>query len=224
MILPSQSVFEHRTAQFGAVLGARLSLPSRLCKAAGVMVARPRAQSGCSARYPSPAGRRGCPQRRTSCFFSATGGKKSPSASLALRRFMPNLWSIGAAQTALNKPKRGKETCEDLQNTLQPSVRLCFSADAVTPLASKPSWAAAQVLQRPQSPRAILPPVRSSARLATLPTARHTRPVANGVAGALSGAKTYQKPAAECSVAGFFRDQIRVQTRPARAIKGTDHV
>lgn len=224
MILPNQSVFERGTAQFGAVAGLPLSRQASLCKAQDVMVARPRAQSGCSARYPSPAGCCGCLQGREPCFFPVAGGDQSPSVNLAMQRFMPYIWCTGAAKTALDKPKRGKEICEHLQNGLQPSVRLHFSADAETPLASKPSWAAAQVWRRPQSPRATLPQARSLVPSATLPIVRHTRPVANGLAGALSGAKTYQKPAAEYSVAGFFRDQTRVQTRPARAIKGTDHV
>ena len=232
MILPIASSFEQGTAHFRAVRTCPLPPHLRSCKVAGVMVARPRAQSIFSACYPSPAGRCGCPQGCAPCFFPATGGGNSLSGDLAARPLMSSSWHIGVAKTARNKSRhksrRGKETCKQLQNGLRPSARQHFSVGAETRLASRPSWAAEQVLRRRLSPKATLPQAQLSVPSATWPIASNTRHAAKGVATALRGARNNLKPASEFSDAGFFCDQthdeIRARTIIARTKEGTDHV
>ena len=226
MNLPTHSTFEQGTAHLGANSLAPLLLYTAPCKAVGVMVAQVRAQSFCSVRYPSPAGRCGCDQGCTPCFFHATGCENSRPCSLAMRPLLPNSWFIGAAKTARIKPIRGKESCEHSQNGLRPSVPLRSSQAAEKHLRNKRSWERALALELLQSPKATWVQARSSARSAMWPTARNSRRAADRVTAALYGARHNLKAMFERSsdVAFFMHSGGRVARLQRLNEEGTDHV
>lgn len=199
MNLPTKTSFEQGTAHFWAAPRSPLSLHSAPCKAKDVMVAHIWAQSFCSVRYPSPAGRCSCPQGCAPCFFPATGGDNSLGGDLATRPLMPTSWRIGAAKTARNKPRRGKETCEHSQNGLRPSAPQHFSRAAAKHSPNKRSWEQGQALALQLSPKAIWPLERSLAPSAMWPTARNSRHAVKRVTAALSGARHNLKAMSERS-------------------------
>lgn len=226
MNLPMHSTFEQGTAHLRANFLDPLLLHSAPCKAGGVMVAHVRAQSVSSVRYPSPAGRCGPPQGCTPCFFHATGGEYSRPCSLARRPLLPNSWFVGAAKTARIKPIRGKETCEHLQNGLQPSVPLRSSRAAEKHLQNKRSWEQERALELLQSPKATWAQARSSERWAMWPTARNSRRAVNRVTAAPHGARHDLKAMFESSsdVAFFMHSGGRIARLQRLNEEGTDHV
>ena len=226
MTLPMTSPFEQGTAYNRAVPQLSLSRQSASCKALPVMVARVRAQGVCSARYPSPAGRCGCPQGCAPCFFPATGGANSRASGLAMRRYRPNVRVTGAAETARHKPKRGKERCKQLPNGLRPSVSQPCLVAVATHSPNKRSWVRAQALALRLSPRAIWPQARSLAWSATWPTARNSRHAADRVTAAPLGARHTVKAMSEpaSGVAFFMHSGERFARLQRLNEEGTDHV
>ena len=230
MKLPMQPLIERRYAHFATSrpIGV-LSLASP-CKSVDVMVAHGRARGACLIRYPSPAGRGGCPQGHRPCFFNATVGFGKRQGNSTKRRIMPISSGMTAAQTAARKAIRGKELCKRSQNGALPFSLLGFSADAATPLPNKLCSAVVQGRQLRMSPKATCSRERLSAQWRTSPIARHIRHAAKALtqttprlayAGALYTKATSKHACSEVA----FSLPMTTGGQPANATtKGTGYV
>ncbi len=229
MNLPMQPLIERRYAHFAEPRPRGLLPQISACQGQGVMVAHVRARGASLIRYPSPAGRGGCPQGRRPCFFIATVGEGKGQGNSTKRRIVPNSCGMTAAKTAAKKTIRGKELCKRSQNGLLPSVRPHCLADAETLSPSKPFSAAVPGLRRHMSQRATCSQARLLARLAMSPIARHTRRAAdltNATSLSASQTATLNRATSKHTCFGVaFSLPITTGGQPANATtKGSSHV
>ena len=229
MNLPMQPQIERSLAHLHNLKPCGLLPAANACKGQPVMVAHGRARGASLIRYPSPAGRGGCPQGRRPCFFLATGGGQKGQGSSTKRPIVLSSLGVKAAKTAQNKCKRGKELCKRSQNGLQRSARRHCSLAAATPSLNKPSSAAARAQLCHMSPKVTCSPVPLSARYQTSLTVRNSRHAAKLTTthfAASSGAQTQTKATSEHNRSGVAFSLLHWQsgTTAKANTKGTCHV
>ncbi len=230
MNLPMQPLIERGLAHLASLGPQGVLQTNSPCKGQGVMVALVWARGESLIRYPSPAGRGGCPQGRRPCFFLATLGRQNGQDNSTTRRIVPNCGGMTAAQMAAKKTIRGKETCKASPNGRQRSVLpRCFRA-AATPLQNRQSLAEVQALQLRTSQRATCSQARLSARLRMSHIARSSRHAAKALtpfSSLVAMAATSQTKATSehaCSGVAFSLPNLGGVMPAITDTKGTCHV